>query len=460
MSSCPFRWCSPRTRTSPSGHVTYLIPCGPRSRPPTSSSTPATGSTSPCSTGSRSGRGGWSAVYGNNDHGPLRERLPEVARAEIEGIRFAVVHETGDAKGREQRCAARFPDTDVLVFGHSHIPWDTTAPTGPAAAQPRLADRPAPAAARHLRHRRRRGRRAARRHLPRRPAAAVSARPPLDDRAVALLACPVCAAPLAAVADAAALRCRGRAPLRPGPAGPRHACCRRGTGRRRATRPRWSPTGWPSSTPATTPASPGRSPTPSARGAAPATLLDLGGGTGHHLAGVLDRLPDAVGVVLDSSRYAARRAARAHPRAVAVVADTWARLPVRGRRRRPGAGGLRAAQRARRSPACCAPTGGWSWSRRPPTTWPSWSGRWACSGWTPTRRPAWRRRSSRTCEPVGTTTHREQLQLDRAAVATLVGMGPHARHLDAGRSSRPSLARLPEPVRGHRLGRHRLPTGR
>jgi putative phosphoesterase len=70
------------------------------------------------------------AVYGNNDHGALRRRLPEVARADIEGLRFAVVHETGDARGREVRCAARFPDTDVLVFGHSHIPWDTTAPTG------------------------------------------------------------------------------------------------------------------------------------------------------------------------------------------------------------------------------------------------------------------------------------------------------------------------------------------
>jgi uncharacterized protein len=70
------------------------------------------------------------AVYGNNDHGPLRERLPEVARADIGGVRFAVVHETGDAKGRERRCAARFPETDVLVFGHSHIPWDTTASSG------------------------------------------------------------------------------------------------------------------------------------------------------------------------------------------------------------------------------------------------------------------------------------------------------------------------------------------
>jgi putative phosphoesterase len=70
------------------------------------------------------------AVHGNNDHGPLRERLPEIARTEIEGIRFAVVHETGEAKNREPRSAARFPDADVLVFGHSHIPWDTTAPGG------------------------------------------------------------------------------------------------------------------------------------------------------------------------------------------------------------------------------------------------------------------------------------------------------------------------------------------
>ncbi len=69
-------------------------------------------------------------VCGNNDHGVLRERLPEVARVELEGVRFAVVHETGDAAGRESRCAARYPDTDVLVFGHSHIPWDTTAATG------------------------------------------------------------------------------------------------------------------------------------------------------------------------------------------------------------------------------------------------------------------------------------------------------------------------------------------
>jgi putative phosphoesterase len=69
-------------------------------------------------------------VHGNNDHGALRERLPEVARVELGGVRFAVVHETGDAAGRERRCTQRFPDVDVLVFGHSHIPWDTTADSG------------------------------------------------------------------------------------------------------------------------------------------------------------------------------------------------------------------------------------------------------------------------------------------------------------------------------------------
>jgi putative phosphoesterase len=70
------------------------------------------------------------AVWGNNDHGALRERLPEVARVEVDGIRIAVVHETGTAKGREERCSAAYDDVDVLVFGHSHIPWDTTTATG------------------------------------------------------------------------------------------------------------------------------------------------------------------------------------------------------------------------------------------------------------------------------------------------------------------------------------------
>lgn len=69
-------------------------------------------------------------VYGNNDGPALRARLPAVARVELDGLRVAVTHETGPAGGRERRCAAQFPETDVLVFGHSHIPWDTVAPSG------------------------------------------------------------------------------------------------------------------------------------------------------------------------------------------------------------------------------------------------------------------------------------------------------------------------------------------
>ena len=58
-----------------------------------------------------------------------------MARADVGGLRFAVVHETGDARGRERRCDAWFgpgsdDPADVLVFGHSHVPWDSTTPAG------------------------------------------------------------------------------------------------------------------------------------------------------------------------------------------------------------------------------------------------------------------------------------------------------------------------------------------
>ncbi|MET3861548.1 putative phosphoesterase [Dietzia sp. 2505] len=70
------------------------------------------------------------ACWGNNDGPELRARLPEVARVTLEGVRLAVVHETGPSAGRDRRMGEAYPDTDVLVFGHSHIPWDTTASSG------------------------------------------------------------------------------------------------------------------------------------------------------------------------------------------------------------------------------------------------------------------------------------------------------------------------------------------
>ncbi|MFD7417066.1 putative RNA methyltransferase [Kitasatospora purpeofusca] len=57
-------------------------------------------------------------------------------------------------------------------------------------------------------------------------------------------------------------------------------------------------------------------------------VADLGAGTGHYLAHVLDALPGRPGAALDISKYALRRAARAHPRIGAVVCDAWRPLPL------------------------------------------------------------------------------------------------------------------------------------
>jgi 23S rRNA (guanine745-N1)-methyltransferase len=58
-------------------------------------------------------------------------------------------------------------------------------------------------------------------------------------------------------------------------------------------------------------------------------VADFGAGTGHYLAAVLDAAPERVGLALEISKPALRRAARAHARAGAVGADLWAPLPVR-----------------------------------------------------------------------------------------------------------------------------------
>ena len=136
------------------GHATCRPRCGPRSMRPTSSCTPATGSTSALLDRLEARSPRLLGVLGNNDGpdccGPGCPRWP---RATLEGVRVAVVHETGPRTGREQRADAAYPDTDLLVFGHSHIPWDTVTPRRDAAAQPRLPHRPAPAAGLHLPHR-------------------------------------------------------------------------------------------------------------------------------------------------------------------------------------------------------------------------------------------------------------------------------------------------------------------
>jgi uncharacterized protein len=63
------------------------------------------------------------AVLGNNDP-ELIGVLPETLELELAGVRVAMIHDSGPARGREARLHARFPAADVVVFGHSHIPWN------------------------------------------------------------------------------------------------------------------------------------------------------------------------------------------------------------------------------------------------------------------------------------------------------------------------------------------------
>ena len=262
--------------------------------------------------------------------------------------------------------------------------------------------------------------------------------PPLDPRAVALLACPVCAASLSVVDGG--LGC---------PAGHRFDRARQGhvtllpPGHRPPTgdsaamvadRVAFLEAGHYAGVTAALAASVGR----------PGTLLDLGGGTGHHLAGGLDELPDAVGVVLDSSPYAARRAARAHPRAVAVVADTWARLPV-------------ADAAVDRALVVFAPRNGPEIARvlRPDgrlvVVTPAADhlgelvGPLGLLRVDPDKAARLAASLEPHLEPLGTTLHSQRLLLDRAAVTTLVGMGPHAHHLPR-EAIEGAVAGLAEPV--------------
>ncbi|MFU8852939.1 putative RNA methyltransferase [Micromonospora sp. SL1-18] len=185
-------------------------------------------------------------------------------------------------------------------------------------------------------------------------------------------------------------------------------------------------------------------------------VVDAGAGTGWYLAAVLAALPDAVGLALDVAKPALRRAARAHPRAAAALADTWQRLPL-----------------ADRSAALLlnvfAPRNGPEFHRVLDPTG-------ALLVVTPAADhlaelidaldllrvdPA---KADRVAGSLGAhfteesaTEHRARLALRRAEVATLVGMGPSAWHTDPARLAE-RIAALPEPVSvtlAVRLGVHR-----
>lgn len=62
------------------------------------------------------------AVHGNMDEPLLKETLPREHMVEVDGARIAMVHEAGQRVGREARLAARFPDCEAVVYGHTHVP--------------------------------------------------------------------------------------------------------------------------------------------------------------------------------------------------------------------------------------------------------------------------------------------------------------------------------------------------
>ena len=68
------------------------------------------------------------AVVGNND-GPdvAAWGAAETASVSAGGLRIAMIHDSGPSAGRVARLRARFPDADLVVFGHSHIPMDLAA---------------------------------------------------------------------------------------------------------------------------------------------------------------------------------------------------------------------------------------------------------------------------------------------------------------------------------------------
>lgn len=65
------------------------------------------------------------AVLGNNDLPEVADwGAPETLELELDGLRVAMIHDSGQATGRTRRMRARFPSADLVVFGHSHIPMD------------------------------------------------------------------------------------------------------------------------------------------------------------------------------------------------------------------------------------------------------------------------------------------------------------------------------------------------
>lgn len=67
-------------------------------------------------------------VRGNNDRELVD--VPERLEVELAGVRIGMVHDSGGRSGRADRLHRLFPSADVVVFGHSHVPWNEQGAAG------------------------------------------------------------------------------------------------------------------------------------------------------------------------------------------------------------------------------------------------------------------------------------------------------------------------------------------
>lgn len=156
-------------------------------------------------------------------------------------------------------------------------------------------------------------------------------------------------------------------------------------------------------------------------------LAEVGAGTAHHLAAVVDATPGARGVALDVSVPAARRAARAHPRVASVVADAWGTLPLRSRR----LGGLVSIFAPRSMPefARVLGDGGLLVVVTPtPDHLAALRDRHRLLDIEPGKDERLLRSASGWFEPVGTTTVAYHVDAPAPVVRDVIAMGPNAFH--------------------------------
>jgi 23S rRNA (guanine745-N1)-methyltransferase len=167
-----------------------------------------------------------------------------------------------------------------------------------------------------------------------------------------------------------------------------------------------------------------------AAGVADGCVVDVGAGTGYYLARALDATPERLGVALDLSKHAARRAARAHPRGASFVADAWAGLPLRD--------GVAAAvlsvfapRNAAEAARVLAPGGVLVVATPTRAHLRELVGPLGLLGVDADKAGRLETQLGAHFEPSGSATVEQPLRLTDADVAAAVGMGPSAWHVDA-----------------------------